>query len=201
MKRMKAVDLMERPVLSGEAVATPGEVAYPLNVAGVYQDSVTRGWAFESYLQTAPRVDKDHIRNTWYDVNSLSDPQILLEAVHTTRVADVIVISVHAADDLPLNLYAWIAAWLPRRLSRAGALAAMVGVAEPLDSPSLRTLKYLQAVARRAQLDFIPQPRRWTGASILVSKPVAVPATADLPSLQDRNGQRYFAYYHCGLNE
>jgi hypothetical protein len=72
-------------------------------------------------------------------------------------------ISVYAADELPLQLYVWIDAWLPRRLSRAGALTAVIGVAEPLDSQSVRTHEYLQAVARRAQLDFIPQERKRPG--------------------------------------
>jgi hypothetical protein len=199
MKRMKAFNHQGRRDVSSQWDCD--EAVYPLNVAGVYQDSVTRGWAVQAYLPPIPRVEKDQIRKKWYDVHSLSEPEILLEAVHTALAADVIVVSVYAADDLPLNLYAWITAWLPRRLSRAGALAAMVGVAEPLDSPSLRTLKYLQAVARRAQLDFIPQPRVRAAHSTLASHRAAEPAAAERASLEDRRGQRYFPYHHCGLNE
>jgi hypothetical protein len=201
MKRMKAFDFLERPLLSSQAAVASNEVTYPLNIAGVYQDSVTRDWAIQSYFEATPLAGKDRIQSKWYDVNSLSDSGILLDAVHTALAADVIVVSVYAADDLPLDLYAWIAAWLPRRFSRVGALAALVGVVEPLDSQFIRTIEYLQAVARRAQLDFIPHARRRTFASPIASQPKEDSAAANATSLQDRNGQRYFSYYHCGLNE
>jgi hypothetical protein len=99
---------------------------------------------------------KDHIRNKWYDVHSLSDLGILLEAVRAALVADVIVISVHAADELPLGLYVWIDAWLPRRTASEGALTALIGADEPQGPESFRTREYLQAVARKGHLDFIP---------------------------------------------
>jgi len=61
----------------------------------------------------------------------------------------VIVVSVYAADDLPLDLYVWFDLWLPRRPVHGGALTALVGVTEPLDSQSARTFEYLHAVARK----------------------------------------------------
>jgi len=79
-----------------------------------------------------------------------------MDAVRAALVADLIVVSVHAADELPLGLYVWIDAWLPRRTSREGALTALIGADEPQDPQSSRTREYLQAVARKAQLDFIP---------------------------------------------
>jgi hypothetical protein len=65
-------------------------------------------------------------------------------------------VSVYAADELPLDLYVWVQAWLPRRLSWAGVLAALIGVVEPPDAHFVRTREYLQAVASRARLDFSP---------------------------------------------
>jgi hypothetical protein len=41
-------------------------------------------------------------------------------------------------------------------LKREGALTALIGADEPQDPPSSRTREYLQAVALKAQLDFIP---------------------------------------------
>ena len=101
-------------------------------------------------------VGEEHVRDTWYDVHSLDDVRILLDAVRAALVADLIVVSVHAADELPLGLYVWIDAWLPRRASREGALTALIGADEPQYPQSSRTRDYLQAVARKAQLDFIP---------------------------------------------
>ena len=176
---------------SDEAAVTPDGSEYALNIAGVYEDSVTRDWAMQACRTGTQRAGEEHVQKTWYNVNSLCDPRILLDAVRAAVVADVIVVSVYAASELPLGLYVWIDVWLPRRLSRAGALAALIGVAEPADSHSVRTQEYLQAVARKGQLDYIPQERK---------RPVAFPVSPmDLvveqagtaaPVLQEIQGQR-----------
>jgi len=183
-----------------EAIASE-EFGSALNIAGVYQDIVTREWAIQSYLRATQLAGEDHVHNSWYDVSALSDPEVLMDAVFAARAADVIVISVYAADELPLNLYAWIAAWLPRRVSRAGALAALVGVNEPLDPQSVRTIGYLQAVAFRGQLDFVPQSRRLTDTSSTAFNPIEESASADARSISAINEQRCFPYYHKGLSD
>jgi hypothetical protein len=135
----------------------PDESAYTLNITGVYQDSVTRDWAMQTCRQAAQLAAVECVQNKLYNAHSLRDPKILLEAVRATLRADVIVVSVYAAEELPLDLYVWFDAWLPRRRSRVGVLAALIGVAEPRGSQSIRTHEYLQAVARRGELDFMPQ--------------------------------------------
>ena len=202
VKHMKAGELLERTAFWDGVAIAPDVSGYTLNIAGVYQDSVTRDWAIQSCRQATQLAGGERVQNTWYNTNSLSDPGILLDAVRAAVVADVIVISVYAADELPLDLYVWIEAWLPRRLSRRGALAALVGVAEPLDSPSVRTLEYLQALARKAQLDFIPQQRERPAASVVSSIDlITEPASTTAQSLQELYGHRYDAYRHWGLNE
>jgi hypothetical protein len=149
------VDLMVQPTDTGSIAQD--ESAYTLNITGVYQDNVTRDWAMQTCLQATKLATVERVQNKLYNVNSLSDPEILQEAVHATLRADVIVVSVYAAEELPLDLYVWFDAWLPRRRSRVGALAALIGVAEPRGTQSVRTHEYLQAVARRGELDFMPQ--------------------------------------------
>jgi hypothetical protein len=199
---MKTVELLEHPTEAFEVAVAPDELEYTLNIAGIYQDSVTRDWAMQSCHRATQLAGGERVQNTWYNTNSLSDPGILLNAVRAAVAADVIVISVYAADELPLDLYVWIDAWLPRRLSRRGALAALVGVAQPLDSPSVRTLEYLQALARKAQLDFIPQQRERPAASVVSSMDlITEPASTAAQSLQELHSHRYDAYRHWGLNE
>lgn len=151
---------LDRTILPDDGVIASAESGCVLILAGVYQDSVTRGWALETCRRATQVAGEERVQNTWYNAGSLSDPGILLDAVRAALVADVIVVSVYAAEELPLDLYVWIDAWLPRRRSRAGALAALIGVAEPLNAQSVRTHEYLQAVARKGQLDFIPQERK-----------------------------------------
>jgi hypothetical protein len=143
-------------LLSDEVTVAPTESEYALNIVGVYQDPVTQSWGVPMCRLATQLAGEDRIRNTWFDVHSLDDIGVLLEAVRAALLADVIVISVYAADELPLGLYVWIDAWLPRRTSRQGALTALIGAEEPQGPQSFRTREYLQAVARKAQLDFIP---------------------------------------------
>jgi hypothetical protein len=159
----------QRPTEPSEVTATLTESEYALSIAGVYQDIVTRDWALQTCRQATQLAGEERVQNMLYYAHSLRDPGVLLEAVRAALLADVILVSVHAADELQLELHVWIDAWLPRRLSRAGALTALIGVAEPSNSQSVRTLEYLKAVACKAQLDFIPQERRRTMASFQTS--------------------------------
>ena len=146
---------------SDPAAVAPDASDYALNILGIYQDPLTQSWGMPMCRLAMQLAGEDRIRNQWFDVHSLNDNGVLLEAVRAALVADVIVVSVYAADELPLGLYVWIDAWLPRRSSREGALTALIGVDESQAPPSIRTREYLQAVARKARLDFIPlfEPR------------------------------------------
>jgi hypothetical protein len=148
---MKATEL-----LSDEMTVALRESGYELNIVGVYQDPLTQSWGLPMCRLAAQLAGEDLIRNTWYDVHSLSDLGILLAAVRAALVADVIVVSVYAADQLPLDLYVWIDAWLPRRNAREGAFTALIGAEKPQDSQSVHTRDYLHAVAHKARLDFMP---------------------------------------------
>ena len=167
---MTTIELPERTVLSEELEIAPAKSGYALNVVGVYQDPVTQSWAVPMCRLVTQLAEEDHVQNRWYHVTSLGDTRMLVDAVHAARVADVIVVSIYAADELPVELYVWFDAWLPRRVMRMGALTALIGVDEPLDPQAVRTHEYLSAVARKAQLDFIPQARKRPAAS-----PVSAP--------------------------
>jgi len=173
-----AIALLKRPVLSEEEAQAPAEPGYSLNIAGVYQDSVTREWALQTCHRATRLAGEESIQSKWYHANALSHPALLVHAVRAALAADVIVVSVYAAHELPLDLYVWIDAWLPRRPARVGALRALVGVAQPLESHSVRTMDYLQAVARKAQLDFIPQE---------CQRPAATPASSS-QGIAERDG-------------
>jgi hypothetical protein len=175
MGRIDAIDSLEQSVQADRVATDRPEAGYALNIAGVYQDSVTREWGMQNCRRATQLAGEDRIQNRWYDVHSLSDPGILQRAVQAAFEADVIVVSVYAADELPLDLYVWVQVWLPRRFWRAGILTALIGVAESPDAQSVRTLQYLQAVASRAHLDFVTEERK---------RPLttAAPATQNSPA-------------------
>jgi AMP-activated protein kinase-like protein len=74
-----------------------------------------------------------------------------------------------------------------------------IGVTEPSDSQSVRTIKYLQDVASKGQLDFIPQERKLPATS--PAPQIGQLAGAIALALQKRYGPRYDAYYHWDLNK
>ena len=197
-----AINGSEQPVLPNGPATSPSESEYVLNIVGIFQDHVTREWATQSFRRATELAGEERIQNNWFSAGSLSDPAILVEAVQATLEADVIVVSIYADDELPLDLYVWFDAWLPRRGARAGALAAVVGVATPMQPQSLRTFDYLEAVARRARLDFIPDERLRPAASLpAVSKPGPGRIRLrprSIPEVPDQFGD---GYNHCGLHE
>jgi hypothetical protein len=199
---MKTVELLKRTLQSDEATIAPDGPGYALNIAGVYQDMVTRDWAMQTCDRAMQLAGDKRVQNAWFNANSLSDPGILVDAVRAALVADVILVSVYAADELPLDLYVWVDVWLPRRQSRVGALTALIGVTEPLDFQSARTLDYLQAVARKGRLDFIPQERKRPAIFPAFSTGlIAQPAGDTAQAHQELYGPRYDAYYHWELNK
>jgi len=183
---MKTVEFVERPSEPFEVAIAPDESEYTLNIVGVYQDVASRSWAMQTCQRATLLAGEKRVQDLWFNAHSLSDTGILLEAIRAVLVADVIVISVYAENELPIGLYVWVQAWLPRRLSRRGVLAALVAVPEPPDSASVRTMKYLRAVAHKGKLDFISQERKRLASSIASSmKLIAEHGGTDAPALQE----------------
>jgi hypothetical protein len=196
------IELIDPPVLLDEAILAADDSIFSLHVAGVYQDASTRDWAMQICHRATQLAGKGSIQSAWFSAHSLSYPATLLDAVSAALVADVIVVSVHAMDELPIDLYVWFDVWLPRRPARVGALAAVIGTAEPLESRFIRTLGYLQAVAQKAQLDFSAEPRRRPVTSLASPiKQIAGKTGATAPSLPASRSRSYNVYLHGGLNE
>lgn len=199
---MKAKELLKQAVHSDETDMAPDESDGGLNLTGVYQDSVTRSWAMQMCRRATRLAGAAGAHNRWFDANALGNPGTFLTAVQAAMTADVIVVSVYAAEELPLDLYIWFEAWLPRRLPRVGALTALIGVEESMDSQTVRTLEYLQAVARKAKLDFVPRKRKRPDASPTAAlKATQAEANAAKQGLYELYGRQFDNYCHWGLNE
>jgi len=140
-----------------------------LNVTVVYQDPLTHQWATELWARVEPLIGREGTCRKSWSISHLAEPLAFAGAVQAAAEADVLMISVRAAGDLPLILRVWIDAWLPRRARRAGALVALIGLPAQPDAQSDRTHQYLEAVARQAGLDFLPRERK------LPEEPLALP--------------------------
>jgi hypothetical protein len=140
------------PISKPIALAQAGST---LNVTAVYQDMWGREWARELWLRVTQLMGDDAITNTSWNLMELDRPEIFSEAVSAATLADVLVVSIHAGEQLPPSLCAWINAWLPRRQRQDGALIALLSVvAGQPDGPSKQAEEYLRGVARQGRLDF-----------------------------------------------
>jgi len=166
-------------VFLAESETALDDSGYEFKIAVVYQDTLAQSWAIQMCRPVRQKFGGENVQNTWHSVRSLSDPEILVEAANAAFAADVIVVAIHAADEMPPELCAWIDVWLPRRLARVGALAALIGVAGETAPEVSRTQEYLQAVARRGLLDFLPHERKLTAEP---GVPFTLPITEQAPA-------------------
>ena len=162
---------------TGPAQEPAGEASrgeYRSNVMVLYQDPPALTWAREVCDRVKALVGADAIRATWWKLNDLNSPAVLAGAVSTALRADVIVISVHATEALPLPVYVWVESWLPHRPKAAGALMALIAMPPRPAQRFEHVREYLRAVARQGHLDFLVEERKLAAAP-------AAPATKSSP--------------------
>jgi hypothetical protein len=145
---------------SDEVAHDPGSPNSAINLVIIYEDSLTREWGRQVCNLVTDFVEKDCVASNSWRVCDLAAPQILHDAVRAAAQADVIVLSLRDAEELPLNLRDWIEAWLPRRELPVGALITLIGVADESKASSLHARRQLEAVARRARMDLLLEERR-----------------------------------------
>jgi hypothetical protein len=168
-RRSDAVDRAAMPA---------AETEQALSVVVIYQDPLTRHWAAELWDRVGKLIDSGGICNKSWNLSGLASAFVFAEAVQAAAEADVLVISVRDARDLPLLLHAWIDGWMPRRAGRAGALVALIGLPARPDAQFGRAHEYLGAIARQAGLDFLPRERKLPEESLARSTlPWMAPAT------------------------
>jgi len=153
---MHRTSVLKRVVPSAQAARAYGETEPVLKVATVYQDPLTHHWATELWERVGQLIGGEGVCHQTWKISGLMEPGVFVDSVRAAAEADVLVLSVRDAGELPINLYVWIDAWMPRRAGRAGALVALIGVSPQ----SGRAHEYLGAVARRAGLDFLPRERK-----------------------------------------
>ena len=100
-------------------------------------------------------VGQDEIRCTEWKISDLIQPSAYWEGVAALAHADVIVVSLNAADRLPGAFYLWVNLWLQERSGRPGVLVALLVAPEESTSGANETRRYLSAVASQGHLDFL----------------------------------------------
>ena len=159
---MEQTNILERTAPSDVVDFAPSETepGYALNIAMVYQDALTRKWAAQVCDQVTRLASKDAVHCTQWEISRLNDLCVLKDAILMTMVADVILVSIYDAEELPKDFRVWMDAWLARRYLPAGALIALISVPGELSVQTKLARDYLRAVARKGRLDLLLRERR-----------------------------------------
>lgn len=131
------------------------DAAYEVNVALVYQDDATRQWAGQVPDRVAELAGAEAMHCTEWKINDLKEPSVFSRGAAALARADVIVISVYAAERLPSVFYLWVNLWLQMRAGLSGALAALVVPTGESESGAMETRRYLCAVASQGGLEWL----------------------------------------------
>ena len=160
---MEQTNILERTAPLDVVDFAPSETdpGYALNVAMVYQDALTRKWATEVCDQVTRLAGKNAVHCSQWEISRLNDLCVLKDAILMTVVADVILVSIYDAEELPKDFRAWMDAWLARRYLPTGALIALISAPGELSAQTKKPARdYLRAIARRGRLDFLLRERR-----------------------------------------
>jgi len=155
MQLMPQTFLQDRNDAAARATLASPNAGDALNVALIYQDALTRQWA-EQVRDRMPEVaGPKAVRCTEWRIGDLVGRRAFTEGVAALAQADIIVVSLYAAERLPAVFYLWVNVWLQERSGRPGALVALVIPPEALNSGSSETRRYLCAVASQGRLEFL----------------------------------------------
>jgi hypothetical protein len=108
---------------------------------------------------------------TWCRFRYFGDPGVASEAAEVAARADVIVVAVPRAHEMPLEVKVWFERWLPKRNSSEGAIVLLQS-AEQTPGSAISESPYLYLLAQRANLDFISLSNAgaWTAADCIPEK-------------------------------
>jgi hypothetical protein len=160
---------------------TSSETEPALRVVTVYQDPVTRHWAAELWERVGQLLSGEAVCHRSWKIGDLTSPRVFNDAVQAAAEADVLVVAVRDGGEWPMDLPVWVEAWLPRRAGPAGALVALIGVPpEPEVQPG-RAYQYLDTIARKAGLDFLPRERKLPNAASASSSLLKVGHVSNAP--------------------
>ena len=160
MKNMEVKALFDEGASFGATDFAVRTAEYALKVLVVYEDTVSEVWAAQFCHRATRAIGPEGLNLSLWRMGSLTQPDLLPRAVQAAAQADVLVVALRGADELPLDLCVWIDVWLPRRYRQPGVLVALIDRPEQSCFSFSRTEEYLRAVARKGSLDFMPQERK-----------------------------------------
>jgi len=131
------------------------EPKFPFDIVITYEDKATCARAFAVCDHLIQELQNDHdIQQSWWRFHYLHDPQLLESAIDVALSADMIVMSLNNAKELPWLARRWVEGWLDQKDGHHQALVALVDNAPSSRRADCPILRYLNSVAHIAGMDF-----------------------------------------------
>ena len=175
----------------------PGPETGVCAIVVLYEDNSSRDAAIRlcQSLEKIFQADLD-FEIAWCRFKYFNDPAVASEAAEIAAQADLIIVSIQRAQDLPLEIKAWFERWLPDRESIEGALVLLQTSEEPSSPQNLQS-SYLYLLAQRANLDYLSLSN--AGPSTSTQRiPEGLTLSQPLGADSTRNSQHYS---RSGINE
>jgi hypothetical protein len=173
------------------------------NVVIAYEDFETGKQAKRTFDVLGDQLKNDcRFTNQMWKFDVLNIPKLREMAAKDAAMADIVIISCRAKDQLAPEVKAWIELWLAEE-NNAIALVALLDNSPgfPMEGANLR--RYLSEVAVRGGMEFFAQPGDLPGAVRPLQFPTNQPATSinlAMASLA-RTVEREGVFPRWGINE
>jgi hypothetical protein len=174
------------------------------NVVIAYEDFETGKQAKRTFDVLAEQLKNDcRFTNQMWKFDVLNIPNLREMAAKDAAMADIVIISCRAKEELAPEVKSWIELWLAEQ-SQTIALVALLDSSPgfPMEAPKLR--RYLSEVAVRGGMEFFAQPNDVPGTVRPLQFPMQEPvapsinlAMASLARTVDREG----GFPRWGINE
>ena len=125
-----------------------------LSISVVHEDSATGARADDFCETLAKYLGKScGISKEIWPLTELRTPELRAIAAAEAASSDLVIISVHPAENLPPEVKSWIGLWLKQKGAHLTVLAALFDPLHVGSSGSIQTV--LQGIARRGNMEFI----------------------------------------------
>jgi hypothetical protein len=174
------------------------------NVVIAYEDFETGKQAKRTFDVLAEQLKNDcRFTNQMWKFDVLNIPKLREMAAKDAGMADIVIVSCRAKDELPPEVKAWVELWLAHD-NHAIALVALLDSSPefPMEAGNVR--RYLSDVAVRGGMEFFAQPSDVPAPAQFLQSSVKEPAAASInlaiASLA-RTVEREGAFPRWGINE
>lgn len=148
---------MSNSVITPRVDASRWDARFPFDLLVAYEDRQTRNRALHLYDHLAQQLLEDYdFQCTWWKFGLFSDDVIRRQSADAALDANMVILSLHAAENISTTQTLWLHDWTHRRRHRKAALVTLIaGVNDP-EKEAPRMVASLREAARIGGMDFFP---------------------------------------------